>query len=96
MTRTRETTMTVLYGTTLTMVAAAGLLTLLRLLAGPGALDRIMALDVVTTLILAGIAVGMAAREDSTPLPVLVVLALLAFIGSVTAAHLIEKREGMR
>ncbi|GEC02673.1 cation:proton antiporter [Streptomyces spinoverrucosus] len=88
--------MTVLYDSVLAVVAAAGLLTLLRLVRGPGALDRIMALDVLATMIIAGTAVGMAARGDPTPLPVLVVLALLAFIGSVTAAHLVEKREGMR
>lgn len=88
--------MTVLYGVTLTVMAVAGLLTLLRLLRGPSALDRIMALDVLVTMVLAGTAVGMVARDDTTSTPVLVVVALLAFIGSVTAAHLLEKREGMR
>ncbi|MER5217936.1 monovalent cation/H+ antiporter complex subunit F [Streptomyces sp. NPDC002838] len=88
--------MTILYGITLALVAAAGLLTLLRLVRGPSALDRIMALDVLVTMVIAGTAVGMTLREDTTSLPVLLVLALLAFIGSVTAAHLIEKREGMR
>ncbi|MEV7788862.1 monovalent cation/H+ antiporter complex subunit F [Streptomyces sp. NPDC088106] len=88
--------MTVLYGVTLTVMAVAGLLTLLRLVRGPSALDRIMALDVLVTMAIAGIAVSMVTRDDTTAVPVLVVLALLAFIGSVTAAHLLEKREGMR
>ncbi|MFV0137910.1 monovalent cation/H+ antiporter complex subunit F [Streptomyces sp. HMX87] len=88
--------MTVLYVVTLSMVVAAGLLTLLRLVRGPRALDRIMALDVLVTMSIAATAVGMTVRGDTTAVPVLVVLALLAFIGSVTAAHLIEKREGMR
>ncbi|MEU2897872.1 monovalent cation/H+ antiporter complex subunit F [Streptomyces sp. NPDC006967] len=88
--------MTVLYGVTLTVMAVAVLLTLLRLVRGPSALDRIMALDVLVTMAIAGIAVSMVTRDDTTAVPVLVVLALLAFIGSVTAAHLLEKREGMR
>ncbi|GAA2120690.1 monovalent cation/H+ antiporter complex subunit F [Streptomyces synnematoformans] len=88
--------MNVLYGTVLATVAAAGLLTLVRLVHGPRALDRILALDVLVTMVIAGTATGMLLRKDTTSLPVLVVLALLAFTGSVTAAHLIEKREGMR
>ena len=88
--------MNTVHGATLAVIAAAGLLTLLRLVRGPRALDRIMALDVLVTLAIAAIAVGMTTRDDTTAVPVLVVLALLAFIGSVTAAHLIEKREGMR
>ncbi|MFF9219218.1 monovalent cation/H+ antiporter complex subunit F [Streptomyces viridosporus] len=88
--------MTHLYSVTLGVLVVAGLLTLVRLVHGPRALDRIVALDVIVTMVIAGTAVGMALRDDSTALPVLVVLALLAFIGSVTAAHLVEKRKGMR
>ncbi|MFI8850009.1 monovalent cation/H+ antiporter complex subunit F [Streptomyces sp. 891-h] len=88
--------MTVLYVATLAGVAVAGLLTLLRLVRGPRALDRVTALDVLVTMVIAGTAVRTAMNKDTTAVPVLVVLALLAFIGSVTAAHLIEKREGMR
>ncbi|MFD5656026.1 monovalent cation/H+ antiporter complex subunit F [Streptomyces hirsutus] len=88
--------MTVMYTVTLAVLSAAGLLTLLRLVRGPDALNRIVALDVVLTMIIAGTAVGMALREDTTPLPVLVVLALPAFTGSITAAHLVEKRAGLR
>ncbi|CAL9659658.1 hypothetical protein SUDANB176_06943 [Streptomyces sp. enrichment culture] len=88
--------MTHLYGATLGVLTVAGLLTLVRLVRGPRAVDRIMALDVIVTMIIAGTAVGVTLRDDGTALPVLVVLALLAFIGSVTAAHLVEKRKGMR
>ncbi|MFD0313461.1 monovalent cation/H+ antiporter complex subunit F [Streptomyces flavalbus] len=88
--------MTVLYAVTLGVLSAAALLTLVRLVRGPSALDRIMALDVIVTLVIAGAAVGMVLRDDTTAVPALVVLTLLAFIGSVTAAYLVEKREGMR
>ncbi|CAL9351368.1 monovalent cation/H+ antiporter complex subunit F [Streptomyces sp. Tu 3180] len=88
--------MTHLYAVALGTLIVAGLLTLVRLVRGPRVLDRIVALDVIVTMVIAGTAVGMTLRDDSTALPVLVVLALLAFIGSVTAAHLVEKRKGMR
>ncbi|MGW7357114.1 monovalent cation/H+ antiporter complex subunit F [Streptomyces sp. NPDC054802] len=88
--------MSVVFTTAQAMITAAALLTLLRLLRGPAALDRIVALDVVVTLVIAGTAVHMAAHSEATPLPVLLVLALLAFIGSVAAAHLVEEREHMR
>ncbi|WP_149179729.1 monovalent cation/H+ antiporter complex subunit F [Streptomyces sp. TRM49041] len=88
--------MTVVLHLCLAMVATAALLTLLRLLRGPAALDRIVALDVIVTMIIAGAAVHMALHGEATLLPVLLVLSLLVFIGSVTAAHLVERREGMR
>ncbi|UYQ60578.1 monovalent cation/H+ antiporter complex subunit F [Streptomyces peucetius] len=88
--------MSIVFTTALAMITAAALLTLFRLLRGPAALDRIVALDVLVTLVIAGTAVHAAARADPTPLPVLLVLALLAFIGSIAAAHLVEEREHMR
>ncbi|KNE78922.1 MULTISPECIES: monovalent cation/H+ antiporter complex subunit F [Streptomyces] len=88
--------MTTVYAVTTALLSAAALLVLVRLLRGPVALDRIVALDVLLSLIVAGAALGVAARGEDSSLPVLLLLAILAFIGSVTAAHLIERREGMR
>ncbi|WP_432056597.1 monovalent cation/H+ antiporter complex subunit F [Streptomyces sp. bgisy022] len=88
--------MSLLYAITLTVIAVSAVVTLVRLVRGPLALDRILALDVLVTLTIAATAVGSVVRDDTTMVPLLVVLALLAFIGSVTVAHLIEKREGMR
>ncbi|NJQ00360.1 monovalent cation/H+ antiporter complex subunit F [Streptomyces zingiberis] len=88
--------MSTVYAVTVALLSAAALLTLVRLMRGPVALDRIVALDVLLTLVVAGTAVGVAALDRTAFLAVPVVVALLAFIGSVTAAHLIEKREGMR
>ena len=88
--------MSAVFAVTAAMVAAAMLLALVRLVRGPLTLDRIVALDVLVTLIVAGTAVAVAAWGHTSFLPVLLVVAVVAFIGSVTAAHLIEKREGMR
>ncbi|WP_030543396.1 monovalent cation/H+ antiporter complex subunit F [Streptomyces albus] len=88
--------MSTVFAVTTALLSAAALTTLVRLVRGPVALDRIVALDMLLTLLVAGTAVGVAARDESSFLPVLLLLAILAFIGSVTAANLIERREGMR
>lgn len=88
--------MTVVYHLVFGALAVAAGLVVVRLLRGPRALDRILALEVLVSLIVSGTAVGIAAREDPTGFIALVVIALLGFVGSVTAAHLIEEREGIR
>ncbi|WP_052849930.1 monovalent cation/H+ antiporter complex subunit F [Streptomyces avicenniae] len=88
--------MNVVYAAALTLVSVAAGLTTGRLLRGPSTLDRIVALDVLVTLIVTGIAIDVAARDDLAAIPLLLVLALLGFIGSITAAHLVEQREDLR
>ncbi|MFR9722873.1 monovalent cation/H+ antiporter complex subunit F [Streptomyces sp. MS19] len=88
--------MNVLYAVALTLVSVAAGLTTVRLLRGPSTLDRIVALDVLVTLIVTGVAIDVAARDDLAAIPLLLVLALLGFIGSITAAHLVEQREDLR
>ncbi|MBQ0986989.1 sodium:proton antiporter [Streptomyces sp. F63] len=88
--------MSTVFAVTTALLSAAALAALVRLLRGPVALDRIVALDMLLTLIVAGTAVGVAARQERSFLPVLLLLAILAFIGSIAAANLIERREGMR
>ena len=50
-------------------------------------LDRIVATDVLLAVIVAAIAGDTAYSRDATALPVLVVLALLGFVGSVSVAR---------
>ncbi len=76
----------------LSLLAAAGALCLVRLLR-PGSLaDRIVALDALLVVVVSGIAVHSARTGDGTYLDVLVVAALLGFVGTVTVARLIERR----
>ena len=65
---------------------------LYRLLRGPSVPDRIVALDVLVQIVVAGIAVAAAATGDGTYLAVLVAVALLAFVGTVTVARFVERR----
>ncbi|MCO1654322.1 monovalent cation/H+ antiporter complex subunit F [Pseudonocardia humida] len=88
--------MNAVYVVVLGVLAAAGALTLVRLLRGPDALDRIVALDVFIVLIVAAAAVYTAFYRDGSNIPLLAAVALIGFVGSITAARLIERREWHR
>ncbi len=73
-------------------VALSGLLCLVRLVRGPSLADRIVALDALLIVIVSGIAVGAARTGEGTYLDVLVVAALLGFVGTVNVARFVERR----
>lgn len=82
---------------TVLVVCSAGLglaavLVLVRLVLGPSVPDRIVALDVLVQIIVAGIAVAAAVTRDGTYLSLLVAVSLLAFVGTVTVGRFIERR----
>jgi multicomponent Na+:H+ antiporter subunit F len=72
-----------LYG----LIGGGALLALVRLARGPSLLDRVVATDTLLVIISAGLAVHVALVQDPTLVPVLVVVALLAFVGSVSVAR---------
>lgn len=88
--------MTVVFVIVLAMLAAAGLLTLVRLFRGPETLDRIVALDVFVILIVAGAAVYVALFQDGSNIPLIAAVALVGFVGSATASRLAERRRRHR
>ncbi|HEX2046344.1 MAG TPA: monovalent cation/H+ antiporter complex subunit F [Acidimicrobiales bacterium] len=73
-------------------IAVSGLLCLLRLVRGPSLADRIVALDALLIVIVSGIAVDAARTGEGTYLDVLLVAALLGFVGTVNVARFIERR----
>ena len=73
-------------------LAVAALLVLVRLLRGPSVPDRIVALDTLLQVVVAGIAVGAAATGSSAFLAVLVAVTLLGFVGTVLVARFVERR----
>ncbi len=82
-----------------TAVAFAGLvlsalLCLARLARGPSLADRVVALDALVLVVVSGIAVHAVRTGDGAYLDVLVVVALLGFVGTVTVARFIEWRGG--
>ena len=81
--------MTAVYWTAYLLLGGGALLALVRLALGPSLLDRVVATDVLLVIVSAGLAVYVALARDPTVVPVLVVVALLAFVGSVSVARYI-------
>ncbi len=88
--------MHVVFVVTLALLCVAGLLVLVRMIRGKSTLDRIVSLDVLVTLIVAATCVAMGRQQDGSNIALLAAFALLAFIGSVSAARLVEKKEPYR
>lgn len=75
-------------------LGAAAVLALVRLVLGPTVPDRIVALDNLLLVVVAGLAVAAAATGESAFLGVLVAVSLLGFVGSVTVGRFVERRGG--
>lgn len=69
------------------LLTAAALTILTRIERGPSMLDRIVALDVLIATIIGCLAMVSAWTGRTDLVPVLVVLALVGFVGSVTLAR---------
>lgn len=69
-------------------------LTVLRLVRGPSFPDRVVALDLLTTLGIGLIAVDAIALRETVLLDVAIVLALTSFLGTVAFARYVERGAG--
>lgn len=69
------------------LLAAGALLAVVRMERGPSMLDRTVAFDVLTTALVGAIAVEAALSRRTESVPILVVLSLVGFVGSVTIAR---------
>lgn len=88
--------MTIILGIAGGMLLAAGLMVLYRTLRGPSNLDRALAADVMVVLVTSTAALYIAATKDAASLPILAVVALTGFVGSVSVARFMAKRAGGR
>ncbi|MGQ9848765.1 MAG: cation:proton antiporter [Aggregatilineaceae bacterium] len=79
-----------LYGV-LPALALAIVLTVIRLLRGPSLPDRVMALDLLTTLGIGVIAIYAIATDQPAFLDVAIATALISFLGTVAFAYYIER-----
>lgn len=82
----------VLVEVSLVLLGVAAVLCLVRGVRGPSALDRVVALDVFLVVIAAGVVVRGTQQSENLNVVLLLVVALLGFAGSVTAARLVERR----
>jgi multicomponent Na+:H+ antiporter subunit F len=69
------------------VLGVAALLLVVRITRGPTMLDRVVALDVLVAVVICGLALEAAVNRHSTTLPILGVLSLVGFVGSVTIAR---------
>lgn len=74
------------------MLAIAGLLCMTRLLYGPTLADRVVALDALLVVAVIAIGVWTAGTGRGTYVEALLIVALVAFIGTTTVARFIERR----
>ena len=75
------------------LLGLAALLATVRAVRGPRLVDRIVALDAVLLLIAGGLAAESARGGREYLLPIVVVVALVAFTGTVLVARFIEWRD---
>lgn len=71
-------------------LAAAG--AIVRIAVGPSLLDRVLASDVLLAILGAALAIDMALNKHLNNLMLLVALAVIGFIGSVTVARFVAER----
>ncbi|MGY2063519.1 monovalent cation/H+ antiporter complex subunit F [Nocardia gipuzkoensis] len=69
------------------LLTAAAVLTGYRVLAGPDTLDRVVGIDSLVALGMAGLTVWAAYSDDTMVLPAIVALALVGFIGSAAVTR---------
>jgi len=69
------------------MLTAAAGVTMIRLLAGPSTLDRLVALDTLVAVTMCGIGAWAAFSLDTTVTYPMAALALISFVGSVSVAR---------
>lgn len=69
------------------LLFAGAVLAVVRIERGPSMLDRTIAFDVLTTILVGTIAVEAAWSRRTETMPILVVLSLVGFLGSVVIAR---------
>ena len=74
------------------MLAAAGLLTAVHVVRVRNLVDRAVGVDMLVAVILNSLAVAIAVTLNDLVAALLLIIGLLAFLGSVTIARYIEER----
>lgn len=75
------------------LFAISSLLAVYRILRGPSVLDRLVAGDVLVSTVICALGAEMAINRHTDNLPVLLVLALFAVLGSFSVARFVPKRD---
>lgn len=76
----------------LPVLALSVVMTFWRLLRGPSLPDRVVALDLMTTLGIGLIAAYAIATEQAIFLDVAIIVALISFLGTIAFAYYVQRR----
>lgn len=82
-----------LYYGILPVLTISVVLVFVRFIKGPGLSDRVVALDLLITIGIGIIAVYSIISNQPTFLDIAMILALIAFLGTVAFSYYLEKRE---
>jgi len=80
-----------IYAFILPILSLALLCSFIRLVRGPSLPDRVVALDLMATLVIGIVAVYSIATGRSAYLDVAIILALIAFLGTVAFAYYLQR-----
>lgn len=69
----------------------AALLTTGRIITGPSVLDRVVATDVMVSIVICALGLQIVLADGSSTLPILISLSLVGFMGSVAVARFVAR-----
>lgn len=81
-----------LYYIILPVLALSVLLVFIRFLKGPSIVDRVISLDLIITIGISMIGIYSVITNEPTFLDIAMILALIAFLGTVAFSYYLEKR----
>lgn len=84
--------LTVIINVVYAMLGLALVLAFIRLVRGPSLPDRVVALDLIASLVVAFVCSYAIATNQKVFLDVAIVLALIAFLGTIAFAQYVERR----
>jgi len=84
---------TVVYWIVGAIFAFAGLASVWRIVAGPSILDRMIASDMLLTTLICVVGADMVINDHTRTIPVMIVLALTAVLGSITVSRYVSKQD---
>lgn len=87
--------MSIILGIAVGLLLAAAGLALVRVALGPTNLDRALCLDVIIVIVTGILATQIVRTGDAASLPILVVFSLTGFVGSVSVARFMGRKEDL-
>lgn len=73
------------------LLVSAALLTVIRIITGPSVLDRVVASDVLVSIVVCSLGAQTALVEGSSTMSLLITLSLVGFMGSVAVARFVAR-----